>query len=134
MEYINIGTDIVEVDRIKKLFEKYNEKFLNKIYTESEKKYIASKNESKYETMAGRFAAKEAVYKVVSSSREMKKKFMIEEFLLEYKEIEIYSENGIPEVRILNKEYNDKTEGKIKIKVSISHEKNYATATALLMF
>ena len=54
----SIGTDIVEVHRIKALIERYNTKFLNKIFSDEEIKYCAK---MRYPAMhyAGRFSAKE---------------------------------------------------------------------------
>ena len=45
---IACGTDIIEISRIKESIENTNEKFLEKIYTESEIRYCESKNENKY--------------------------------------------------------------------------------------
>ena len=59
---IGIGTDIVEVNRIRKSVEQYDERFLNKIFTEVELKY-SMKKKNKFQHLAGRFAAKEAVSK-----------------------------------------------------------------------
>lgn len=57
-----IGTDIIEVERIKKSTEKQS--FLNKIYTEAEQKLFHGHN---FETLAGNFAAKEAVAKALGT-------------------------------------------------------------------
>ena len=45
---IRCGTDIIEISRIKKAIET-NEKFLNRIYTDSEILYSESKKSKKYE-------------------------------------------------------------------------------------
>ena len=64
---ITCGTDIIEIERIKKGIEKFGEKFLNEIYTKKEIEYCEGKNEAKYEHYAARFAAKEAIFKAISS-------------------------------------------------------------------
>ena len=64
---VRCGTDIIEISRIKKAIET-NEKFLDRIYTDSEILYSESKKSQKYEIYAARFAAKEAVYKLISSN------------------------------------------------------------------
>ena len=49
MKIVN-GTDIVEVDRIKKDIEKYGTKFLNRIFTKNEIEYCESKKAQKYQS------------------------------------------------------------------------------------
>ena len=61
-----VGTDIIEVARIEKLIKEKGDKFLNRIYTQKEIDYCESKGSNKYQHYAGRFAAKEAVYKAVA--------------------------------------------------------------------
>jgi holo-[acyl-carrier protein] synthase len=63
---IGIGIDIIEIDRIRNSAEKYGDHFLNKIYTKKELDYCLSKK-YKYQHLAARFAAKEAVYKALST-------------------------------------------------------------------
>ena len=115
------GTDIIEIERIKKDIEKFGPTFLEKIYTENEIKYCESKNKMKYQHYAARFAAKEAIFKAVS--KKIKNKFDIG-----WKSCEIINdENGRPEVKIL-----DKNLLIIKaIDISISHCKDYAVAVVV---
>lgn len=59
-----IGHDIVNNNRIKKLYVRYGLKFINKILSETEKTIFNDKNEfSKVPYLAKRFAAKEAFAK-----------------------------------------------------------------------
>ena len=60
-----IGTDIVEVKRIKDAIDNYGKRFLNKIYTETEQQYSDSFNDKKYVHYAARFAAKESFSKAI---------------------------------------------------------------------
>jgi len=62
MEIFGIGTDIIEVERIKSAI-KNNSGFLSRVYTENEIDYCRKKNRSEYSSFAARFAAKEAVAK-----------------------------------------------------------------------
>ena len=57
-----VGTDIIEVCRIRNLIDKYNTKFLTRIYTQEEIKYCQDKYDPAIH-FAGRFAAKEAIKK-----------------------------------------------------------------------
>ena len=113
-----IGTDIVEIERIKNSIDKYGLKFLEKIYTPREIKYCQNK-ENCYPHFAGRFAAKESIKKAIFSSKIINQ--------IDFKSIEIVNNShGVPKVK-MNKA--------LKIKdpqLSISHEKKYAVAFALL--
>lgn len=118
---IKCGTDIIEVNRIKESIEKLGEKFLNKIYTKKEIEYCLSKNNMKYQHLAARFAAKEAIFKAISSL--LKNKYEIT-----WKDVEVLNdENGRPYVHFLNNNYNIE-----QIDISISHLKEYAIATCIV--
>ena len=60
-----IGNDIIEIERIKKAVEG-NPKFLQKHFTLKEQEHFKKRNYS-YETIAGNFAAKEAVSKALGT-------------------------------------------------------------------
>ncbi len=118
---IKCGTDIIEVSRIKESIEKLGDKFLNKIYTKKEIEYCFSKNNMKYQHFAARFAAKEAIFKAISSL--LKNKYEIT-----WKDVEVLNdENGRPYVHFLNNNYNIE-----QIDISISHLKEYAIATCIV--
>ena len=59
---LGIGIDIIEVERIKKSFEKFGERFLNRILHPNEIRYCLSHREPA-PFLAARFAAKEAISK-----------------------------------------------------------------------
>lgn len=59
------GIDLVEVDRIKKLTEKYGNRFLKKFFSDDELRYAFGRK-MPYIHLAGRFAAKEAGIKALS--------------------------------------------------------------------
>src|SRR6187551_3252765 len=56
-----LGIDIVRVERIRAAIERFGERFSNRVLTPSERRYVRSRPE----TFAGRWAAKEAVSKVL---------------------------------------------------------------------
>ncbi len=62
MGIYSIGVDLVEIDRIGELIERYQDKFVNRVFTEAEISYCRIKRDN-YESFAGRFASKEAVLK-----------------------------------------------------------------------
>lgn len=120
MKILN-GTDIIEISRIKKSIETTEKSFINRIYTQNEIDYCEKKKDQKYESYAVRFAAKEAVYKAVSSKAEES---------ISWQDIEITNdEKGKPYVN-LKKEI----EGLDYIEISLSHSKEYAVAYAIAVF
>ena len=115
-----VGTDIIEVARIEKLIKEKGDKFLDKIYTQNEIDYCESKGPNKYQHYAGRFAAKEAVFKVIQSNNASKS--------LMFKDIQILNkDDGSPYVNIVNSNHTIAS----RICISISHIKEYATAIAV---
>lgn len=121
---ISSGVDIIEIDRIKQSIESTDGKFCERVYTENEIKYCESKKSQRYQHYAARFAAKEAVFKAISSKLQDK-------YEISWKDIEILNDaNGRPYVNILNE-----NEKKIEdIDVSLSHCKKYAVANVVLVF
>jgi holo-[acyl-carrier protein] synthase len=117
------GTDIIEVSRIKESIERSGKHFLNIIYTPAEIKYCESKKNAKYYHYAGRFAAKEAIYKAASSLLDHK-------FDLSWHNAQVINDaNGNPKVEFLNIKVK-----KIKdIDISISHCKEYAVANVVIV-
>lgn len=114
-----IGVDIVDVRRIKGLFEKWGEKFLDKVFSKGERE--ALQREKGVERLAGRFAAKEAFLKALGKGM----------FQIPLKEIEIIS-GGKGEPRIVLSGNTAKLCEGLKVHVSISHEGNYAIAFVVL--
>lgn len=64
---VQTGIDIIEVARIQEAIENQGEKFLAHIYTKNEINYCNKTGKMKYQHYAVRFAAKEAIYKAISS-------------------------------------------------------------------
>ncbi len=60
---VAVGIDIIEVGRVRKVFEKHGERFLNRVFTQSEVKQCRGK----VTRLAGRFAAKEAISKALGT-------------------------------------------------------------------
>ena len=122
------GTDIIEISRIKDAILN-TPNFKEKIFTSNEILYSEkSNNITRFEHFAGRFAAKEAVYKSISN--------IFPKIALSKIEI-INDKNNCerPIVIINDKEVNSLiSRGKLKIDVSISHIKEYAIANAIAVF
>ena len=118
---IGIGVDIIEIERIKKAVEK-NKLFLKKIFTEKEIEYFKLRKESA-NTIAGNFAAKEAVSKAVGTG--------FRQFGL--KDIEVLrDELGKPFINISSKVYEVIGNKDVTIHISISHSIENAVAYAVM--
>mgnify|MGYP000070429735 CR=1 FL=1 len=121
---IRCGTDIIEIDRIKKPLDEF-ESFRYRVFTDKEIEYCESRNMARYESYAARFAAKEAVLKALGTG-------LAEG--IEWKHIEIMrDEKGKPYVILSNKalELFNKMGAK-GIDISISHCSAYAVAYAVI--
>ena len=119
---MEIGVDIVEIDRIKKAVN--NENFIRKIFTKEEINSIKQKKgESLYRHVAGRFAAKEAVSKVLGTGIGF----------FRWKDIEILPDKfGKPVVRLYGKALElAESRGFTRLLVSISHCRDYAVAFSM---
>ena len=116
-----MGTDIIEIERIKKAILQTNS-FFDKIYTTREKDYYRE-HRKKVETLAGLFAAKEAVSKALGTGFRG----------FSAKDVEIVPNDlGRPEVYLYGEaKIRANSLGMCKIHVSISHCKTYATAFAI---
>lgn len=121
-EVIGLGVDILEVKRIKKIFDKRKDTFIKRIYTQGEINYCKQKNRS-IESFAVRFSAKEAFIKAIES-----------EYNITYKEIEVVNKESKKPIILLSGKALKAAEEKniTEILVSLSHEKNYVTANIIL--
>ena len=64
---IGIGTDIVDVPRIKHSFDEYGDRFLNRVFTPTEIAYCDHFGDTRFLHYAARFAAKEAFSKAIGT-------------------------------------------------------------------
>lgn len=114
---------MVEVSRIKRALEddKIGRRFRNRVYTEREIEYCEGKQRGKYESYAGRFAAKEAIMKALGKGWGSQVSWL---------DIEILpSLGGRPEVCLRNKTSElARALGMRQISLSITHTGHHAMA------
>ncbi|NAZ07006.1 MAG: holo-[acyl-carrier-protein] synthase [Thermocrinis sp.] len=114
-----IGVDIVSNERIRKAVERFGERFLKRIYTPLELEYC-KKQAGWIACLSARWAGKEAVLKAVYQSKGV---------VLKFSEIEILGDFGKPaKVRLLREELKN-----LQILVSLSHEREYSVAVAVII-
>jgi holo-[acyl-carrier protein] synthase len=113
-----LGIDIIKVDRIRAALDKFGERFSKRVLTVSEQRYVRNRPE----TFAGRWAAKEAVSKVLGLGVRG----------IGWRDIEIERlPTGQPAVRLHGRAAaRGEQLGMARIAVSITHESDYAVAIA----
>ena len=125
MEIVAHGIDLVDCPRIEQMIERHGERFIKRVFTAAEQAY-AQKNKNEVEKLAGRFAAKEAVLKLVGTGWRGK---------IAWTDIEIINNAaGQPEVTLSGevRKIADKL-GIKHISVSITHTANFAIASAVAL-
>jgi len=127
---VGLGIDIVDNNRIKKIYNKFGDKFLNKIYTINEINYITQNKNKLIYRLANRFAAKEAFYKALGHSKH--------ETIPNWKEAEIVNSiGGKPFIKVFcqaEKLCLDliPKDCSYKLHISLSDEKNYSNAIVMI--
>ncbi len=121
---LGVGIDIIEVARIASSYERFGERFVNRILLPDEIAYCLShKNPAPF--LAARFAAKEAISKAFGTGIGAQ---------LGWQDMEIRrKESGEPFVVLHGKGKElFASRGAEQLLVSLSHTQNYAAATAVL--
>lgn len=117
-----IGIDLLEVARIKKALDRWGERFLHRVFTQQERDYCKRKAHPE-QSLAARFAAKEAVLKAIGTGLSGG---------ISWTDIEVVNDqSGKPGVN-LGEKIVQKI-GKRKVLLSISHTKELAIAQAALV-
>ena len=126
MPILGHGIDIVETSRIRKLAEEHGQHFLDRVYTAAEQAYCAASSKRFYEHLAGRFAAKEAVLKVLGTGWRGG---------IAWTDIEVIKElSGQPKILLTGECLRIAGEmGITRWHISISHIETHATASAIGM-
>ena len=125
MEIVAHGIDLVDCPRIEKMLEQHGQRFTDRVFTAAERAY-AEANKDRIEKLAGRFAAKEAVLKLMGTGWRGK---------IAWTDIEVVNNPvGQPEVTLCGevKKIADKL-GIKHISVSITHTANFAIASAVAL-
>ncbi len=114
-----IGIDLIDIDRIHAVLGRFPDRFRLRVLTESEQRYVGRK----VERIAGRWAAKEAISKVLGLGVRG----------VGWREIEILPNYaGAPQVRLYRRAARRaETLGLEEVTVSISHERRMAVAVAI---
>lgn len=114
-----IGIDVVEIERIEEAIKRWGEKFLNRIYTESELVICGDRVSS----LSCRFAGKEAVMKALGTGVKG----------VGWREVEILADNrGKPVVQLYGRAKNRAAELDLEeFSISLSDTRQFALAVAI---
>ncbi len=119
MTAIVTGIDVIEIDRVKDVAERYGERFFRRIYTEGELAYCRGRPPQ----LASRFAAKEAVMKALGTGARG----------VRWRDIEVVRRPGGPPTIKLRGGALGRAEriGLDHLALSLSHSKEYAVASVV---
>lgn len=118
-----MGVDIVEVARIRSIWEKFGPRFLARIFTPEEITYCKiGENRFRYPSLAARFAAKEAFYKAV---------FPLVRHAIPWHHCVVVNDgDGVPALQIPEQLLQEI--GGSKLHLSLSHSERYAVAVVIV--
>jgi len=125
MEIIAHGIDLVDFPRIAEMVERHGDRFVSRVFTAAEQAYARS-NRNTVEKYAGRFAAKEAILKLLGTGWRGR---------IAWTDIEVTNDSaGRPEVTLSGevKVIADRM-GIRQISISITHTANFAIASAVAL-
>ncbi len=116
---LETGVDLIEVERVESAIARYGERFLSRVFTESELAYCRGRPHE----LAARFAAKEALSKLLGVGIQHRDG-------VHWREIEVISgERGKPSVKLSGKAARRAQEiGIQNFSLSLSHSRDHAIA------
>ena len=127
---VGVGTDILDIRRVKKIIDKHERKFLDRIYGKNEILNLEGKLNVSENYFAKRFAAKEATWKALSPNRGEG---------IFFREIEILNDrDGKPHIFFTGKTkiYIEKKEkilkAQLKFDISLSDDHPYVIAFVVI--
>jgi holo-[acyl-carrier protein] synthase len=121
---VGIGIDLVKISRIQEAVQRWDKRFLNRVFTPLEQQYCYARLDP-YPHFSGRFAVKEAVFKAMGTGWRSG---------IRWSEIQVLNDNkGKPAVSVSGKIKQVMSDlGVTEIHVSISHDTDYAIGQVVL--
>ena len=116
---LSAGVDIIEIPRVRLVFEKYGQRFLDRVFTADEIAYCRGRASN----LAARFAAKEAAMKALGTGIRG----------VAWKDIEVVrQESGAPSIQLHGRAKNRAQRlGIQEMALSLSHSREYAVASVI---
>jgi holo-[acyl-carrier protein] synthase len=116
---LSTGVDIIEIPRIRRVLERYGQRFLNRVFTPGEIEYCRGRAPN----LAARFAAKEAAMKALGTGFRG----------VAWKDIEVIrARSGAPSIKLHGRaEIRAQRLGLQEMALSLSHSREYAVASVV---
>lgn len=124
MTIVGVGIDLIECSRIRDLWERHGDRLAERLLTEAELAYCRRYTADVVQRVAGRFAAKEAILKVLGTGWRGQ---------IAWRDMEILNDSAGKPSATLTGECGIIAArlGIAAIHISITHTENYAAATAI---
>ena len=124
-EVKGIGVDLAQIPRLRRVVERWNDRFLRRVFTEGEIAYCRRRRDP-IPHLAARFAAKEATLKALGTGLRMGVNWL---------ELEVRRERGQAPTMVLRgrSEAIARAQGGSRVLLSLTHDGDYAMAQAMLV-
>ena len=125
MRINGIGVDLVNIPRMRDVIDRWQDRFLQRVFTEQEIAYCRARRDP-VPHFAARFAAKEATLKALGTGLSMG---------VNWRELEVRRERGGPPTMVLSGRCRAIAEarGGDRVLISLTHDGDYALAQAMLI-
>ncbi len=122
---LGVGVDLTQMPRLRRVVARWDERFLQRVFTEQEIAYCRRRRDP-IPHFAARFAAKEATLKALGTGLRMG---------MNWRELEVRRERGQAPTMVLSGRCRAIAEAKggSRVLLSLSHDGDYAMAQALLL-
>jgi holo-[acyl-carrier protein] synthase len=125
MSIKGVGIDLARIARMREVVERWDERFLRRVFTDREIAYCRQRRDP-IPHLAARFAAKEATLKALGTGLRMG---------LSWTEMEVRRERDEAPTMVLSGRCREvaRSRGADRVLLSLSHDGDYAVAQALLV-
>ena len=125
MKIQGIGIDLVQIPRLRRVVERWQDRFLERVFTEEELAYYRARRDP-VPHLAARFAAKEAGLKALGTGLRLG---------VRWHELEVRRERGQPPVLVLSGRSRaiGEARGGRRMLLTLTHDGEYACAQAMLV-
>jgi holo-[acyl-carrier protein] synthase len=125
MTVLGVGVDLAQIPRVRRLLERWQDRFLRRVFTDAEIAYCQRRRDP-VQHFAARFAAKEATLKALGTGLSMG---------IHWREMEVRRDPGQAPTMTLSGRSLDvaRRRGGSRVLLSLTHDGDYALAQALLL-
>lgn len=125
MSVVGVGVDLAQIGRLRRVLERWDDRFLRRVFTEEEIAYCRRRRDPA-QHFAARFAAKEATLKALGTGLSLGTR---------WREMEVGRERGQAPTMTLHGRCREVAlaRGGRRVLVSLTHDGDYAMAHAVLL-